>query len=347
MKYYQLSASPLTRTPSRMGIRSPLWGRSHIQWLLYSPQSLPWARGTWILVLLSLTLTLSLPVQAVTYEREDSIRVVELLQKGRRQAADKNLVLYYAHQFLGIPYVGHTLEVNKEEELVVNLRELDCTTFVETVTALILTTKHGGITWQDYLRWLQTIRYNNGKLDGYCSRNHYFSQWIASNSRLGLVEEQTGTDYPFIATQQLQLNYMSRHPEYYTMLKDNPEDVKTIAQLEKAVSGTEVRYIPSSLLNESRDALKCINDGDILALVTKKNGLDVSHVGFAEWGKDGKLYLLDASSIYKKVVLEPMPLYQYAKRQPTMLGIRVIRSPLPAPPLGECPKEEGRNDKSN
>ena len=280
-------------------------------------------------------LLFSFSANAVTYTKEDSIRVAQLLQEGRMQPSDKNLVLYYAHQFIGIPYVGHTLEVNKQEELVVNLRELDCTTFVETATALALTTMHGGSTWQDYLHWLQTIRYNNGKLDGYCSRNHYFSQWIASNTRLGLVEEQTGTDYPFVATQQLQLNFMSLHPGYYAMLKDNPEDVKTIAQLEKATSGTVVRYIPSNLLNESKDALKCINDGDILALVTNKSGLDVSHVGFAEWGSNGKLYLLDASSIHKKVVLEPITLFQYAQKQPTMLGIRVIKCPLPAPPLVE------------
>lgn len=282
-----------------------------------------------------LYLLCSFSVGAVTYTKEDSIRVVQLLQKGKTQSETKNLVLYYAHQFLGIPYVAHTLEVNKREELVVNLRELDCTTFVETATALALTTKHGGTTWQDYLHWLQTIRYNKGKLDGYCSRNHYFSQWITSNTLLGLVEEQTGTGYPFTATQQLQLNFMSQHPGYYAMLKDNPADVKTIARLEKASSGIEVRYIPSSLLNDSKDALKCVQDGDILALVTNKSGLDVSHVGFAEWGKDGKLYLLDASSIHKKVVLESITLYQYARQHPSMLGIRVIRSPLLAPPLEE------------
>jgi hypothetical protein len=115
------------------------------------------------------------------------------------------------------------------------------------------------------------------------------------------------------------------HPDLYAMLKDKPEDVKKIAQLEKAVSGTRVRYIPSNLLNESEKVLKHVKDGDILALVTKKSGLDVSHVGFAEWGKDGKLHLLNASSIHKKVVLEPMTLYQYIQKHPSVLGIRVIR----------------------
>ena len=331
MKHHLLSASPLT----------PLRGEGN------SSEE----RGTWFPLLLTLTLTLSLSTQAVTYEWEDSIRVANILQEAREHAQGKNTVLYFAHQFLNIPYVGHTLEVNTEEELVVNLRQLDCTTFVETATALALAFQHDGFGWDDYLYWLQTIRYNNGKMDGYCSRNHYFSQWINSNSQLGLVEEQTGegsaNHYPFTATQRLQLNFMSTHPEYYAMLKGHPERIKKMASLEKEVSGIQVRYIPASLLNESEKTLKYVKDGDILALVTNKSGLDVSHVGFAQWGKDGKLHLLNASSIHKKVVLEPMTLYQYMQKHPTMLGIRVIRSPLPAPPLGECPKAEGRNDKFN
>ena len=305
MKHHLLSASPLT----------PLRGEGN------SSEE----RGTWFPLLLTLTLMFTLPIHAITYEWEDSTRVADLLQQARQQPPNRNMILFFARQFLGIPYVGHTLEVNKEEELVVNLRQLDCTTFVETVTALTLAFRHDGLGWDDYLQWLLTIRYNNGKLDGYCSRNHYFSQWIDSNTRLGLVNEQTSASYPFTASQQLQLNFMSTHPDLYAMLKDKPDDVKKIAQLEKAVSGTKVRYIPASLLNESKRALKYVRDGDILALVTKKSGLDVSHVGFAEWGTDGKLHLLNASSIHKKVVLEPMTLYQYAQKHPSVLGIRVIR----------------------
>ena len=52
--------------------------------------------------------------------------------------------------------VGKTLEVNPVEELVVNLRELDCTTFVETVLALTLTTREGGQKWDDYCQTLKT-----------------------------------------------------------------------------------------------------------------------------------------------------------------------------------------------
>jgi hypothetical protein len=41
-------------------------------------------------------------------------------------------------QLLGKPYVPHTLDVNPTEQLIVNVREFDCTTYLETVLALSL-----------------------------------------------------------------------------------------------------------------------------------------------------------------------------------------------------------------
>ena len=41
--------------------------------------------------------------------------------------------------------------------------------------------------------------------------------------------------------------------------------------------------------------------------------------------KDGKLHLLNASSIHKKVVLEPMTLYDYMQEHSSQTGIRIIR----------------------
>ena len=86
-----------------------------------------------------------------------------------------------------------------------------------------------------------------------------------------------------------------------------------------------VAYIPNSKLNAGKSELNMVHDGDILALVTKKSGLDISHVGFALWGKDGKLHLINASSLHKKVVSEPMTLYEYMKKHPSNLGVRIIR----------------------
>ena len=266
---------------------------------------------------------------ALTYTTQDSLRVVELLHDGARQPKGTNLMLYYGHRLLDVPYVGKTLEVNPVEELVVNLRELDCTTFVETVLALTLTTREGGQKWDDYCQTLTRIRYRSGQMRGYVSRNHYFSQWIESNVGLGLVCERKATPagnyFPFTAVQRIDVHYMSQHPDLYPMLKGKSDDIACIRRYEEEINGTSVRYIPSRLLDRDRKTLRYVQDGDILAIVTKKAGLDVSHLGFAVWGTDGKLHLLNASQIHKRVVLEPMTLEEYMKKHPTQLGVRVIR----------------------
>lgn len=280
------------------------------------------------------SLLFALPVFAegepVSYTREDSLRVVELLEKGAKEMANGKLstgkcALFYAKQFMNLPYVAHTLEIkDKEEHLAINLQSLDCTTLVENVCALALTTSHGGKRWQDYLSWLRKLRYQGGKIAGYSSRNHYFSQWIQSGERLGLVREVVPTS-ELSVPMKLSLTYMSSHPESYPLLKVNMKERRLIAEMEKRASGQTIRYIPKEKVGESRKVLSQIKDGDIIAITTKKAGLDVSHVGFAVWGQDGKLHLLNASSIHKKVVLEPMTLYDYMQKHSTQTGIRVIR----------------------
>ena len=269
---------------------------------------------------------------ALTYQQEDSLTVVRLLQRGKRQAAGENLVLFYANELLGKPYVGRTLEVNPQEELAVNLRELDCTTLVENVLALVLTTRQKSVRFSDFCHNLERVRYRDGRLNGYASRNHYFSEWIASNSRQGFVGEVKGKEgdsrgnyYPFVESQKLSCTYMSQHPDRYPMLKGDAEALRLIKENEQRVNGKTVRYIPRRLLGRPRKELGCVHDGDILAIVTKKEGLDVSHLGFAVWGKDGKLHLLNARQIHKKVVLEPMTLEEYMSKHPTQLGVRVVR----------------------
>lgn len=88
------------------------------------------------------------------------------------QESDGRLVLDTALTYLGKPYVAHTLEVNDEEQLVVNLDEVDCTTFVEYVLAQSLAATRGG----DMKDYLTRIRYRDGRIDGYTSRLHYIAE---------------------------------------------------------------------------------------------------------------------------------------------------------------------------
>ena len=254
-----------------------------------------------------------------TYTRVDSLTVVRLLSEA--PGADP---LWLARQLKGRPYVAHTLEVNDREQLVVNTRQLDCTTLVETVAALAICVKEKKRDFCSFCQVLRVLRYRDGRIDGYPSRLHCFTDWIEDNARMGLVKEVSSEGKPFTAVQTVSVSFMSRHPEAYKALKARPELVKVIARQEKQLTGRRYRYIPKEAVKDTKALREAVKDGDILAITTSKQGLDIAHLGFAVWRQDG-LHLLNASQLHKKVVEEPMTLGQYLAKHPTFTGIRVVR----------------------
>ena len=262
--------------------------------------------------------------QDIFYLKSDSVKVVSLLRKAQTDKPS-NLMLYFAHQFEGVPYVAHTLEISATEKLIINLRELDCTTLVENVFALALTAKQGSVKWDDYCTNLALLRYRNGKPEGYASRNHYFYWWVENNMQKKLI---TLPEIPATLKQRqvINVNYMSNHIDSYRMLKNGGAKVqKLIREYEKASFGKVMYYIPVAQLGKKKDVLSCIKDGDILAIVTRRQGLDTSHIGIAEWGSDGFLHLLNASKLAKKVILDLRPINKYMATQRLQQGIWVIR----------------------
>ena len=279
--------------------------------------------------ILTMIFLVALTVQAqVTYERQDSLTVCRLLQAANPQTD----LLTLARHFLGVPYVAHTLEFNvdaslpvaKDECLVVNTRQLDCTTLIETVVALRLCAQQGKRTWNDYTTMLRQLRYRSGKIDGYASRLHYFSDWINDKSAMQLVQDIQRPNPPFTAVQQIAVSYMSEHPQAYRALKAHPELVPLIRRQEQALTGQTARYIPKSEVKNTTLMRQTVKDGDIIAITCNKAGLDIAHLGFAVWRSDG-LHLLNASQIRRKVVEEPMSLRYYLSKHPTFTGIRIVR----------------------
>ena len=244
----------------------------------------------------------------------------------QRLLADKSLKtpLDFARKFLGRPYVAATLEVSDPEQVVVNLQGLDCATLVETSQALAMTRREGKTDVASYTRNLEKIRYFNGKNRGYTSRLHYLSFWMADLTKRKVAKEVV---LPQALTQPLEirLNYMSTHADAYPFLKNHPERVREIAQLERKFSGKVGRFLPKSNAGLSRQQLGAIHDGDIITVVTQKAGLDYSHQGIAFWGNDGKLHMLHASSERKRVIADERTLEDYLKRISHAKGIRVFR----------------------
>ena len=261
---------------------------------------------------------------AVCYTKADSIKVMKLLEQGKKLSKGKNIILFYARQLIGVPYVAQTLEVNKQEQLIVNLRQLDCTTYVENVLALTLCTENKKLpTFADFCYYLRMLRYEGGKVD-YPTRLHYFTAWISDNTKLGFVHEIQANSAPFTKVQTVNVDYMSQHIDNYPMLKAHPEWIQAISKMEQQLTGKKFHYIPKAQIADNSLYRKTIKDGDIIAIITSKKGLDTSHIGIAVWHKDG-LHMLNASQIRHKVVEEPMPLRTYMSKHPMQIGIRIVR----------------------
>lgn len=264
------------------------------------------------------------PLYAGTlYEKQDSIKIVCLLKEASQlKQKPASWMLWFGKKFAGVPYVGGTLDKKAAEHLIVNTRQLDCTTYVEMITALTMCAQNHETSFTAYCNHLKHVRYIGGEVS-YVKRQHYFTVWMDDNEKEGIVKN-ISPNPPFTAVQKVNVNWMSTHVSSYKMLTAHPEWRTGIRQLEQSVSGKSYRYIPKGKIANTQLFRNTIKDGDIIAIITNKKGLDTTHIGIASWHNDG-LHLLNASSIHKKVIDEPMTLYQYMQKHPVQIGIRVCR----------------------
>ncbi len=245
--------------------------------------------------------------------------------------AVKSFYDYNAARGNTVKYVGGTLEPNPVPEmpgvfvepLVINLDSVDCTTFVEYVSASILgrtpiTSENDSI----LQRFVQALRYNAGKRGSYITRNHYFSGWIINGEQGGMMNEVTRS-LTGAKQQQRPVNFMSSHPSYYSQLQKDRKMVQDIKRIESYLGAQFTYYVPSAQISSCYDELQ---HGDIVAFVTSTSGLDIQHVGFVWKPKaDDTPKLLHASSAKGRVVVSDESLQDYAVKAKNCKGIRIVR----------------------
>ena len=229
-----------------------------------------------------------------------------------------DLIPEIGYSFLGTPYVGATLENGLEEKLVINLRELDCTTFAENCLALARTVKSGKTDFESYAAELEKIRYRNGIRNQYPSRLHYFSDWIHNNAGKKIISEE-----PNLKGEKFEktVRFMSSHPESYPVLKAHPELIPEIAEQEKQLSSVSFYYFPKS---NPENLLKNLKHGDIIGLTSSTEGMDINHVGIIIW-KDGQFHLLHAPLSGGKVLISEGPITDFLKPASKNSGIMIAR----------------------
>ncbi len=227
------------------------------------------------------------------------------------------IVVRVGEHFLGAPYEAGMLDRGSIEELVVELDSFDCVLLVETALAAARAIREGSYRYDSFVSNLEKMRYRGGKLDGYCSRLHYFSEWIADNERKGLVRNVTselgGVRLPKMLT------FMSRHRGSYPRFAVNDSLFAGIQQMEDELAGMEINHIPQDRITQSYAG---IEHGDIIATSTRVDGLDVSHTGIAY--RNGEAVGFLHASTDGGVKVSP-DLQEYVQNNDIQIGIVVAR----------------------
>src|SRR6266436_6638306 len=251
-----------------------------------------------------------------------------LVQQAQRQSwrslslGDRTVAVGQA--LLGTPYVNYTLEIdNHTESPSVNLKGVDCWTFFEIALgfARMLEAKADNYTPQDLLAMIELDRYRNGRCDGkYTTRLHFLEDWIYDNEQRGLVKDLTRS-LGGVPMRGRYLNEMSRYWRSSRYLRNNPELVPEMRQIENRISSRTIYHIPKSQVPgiEFR-----IQNGDVICISGAGPEGFTEHVGLAYRDRQGVLHFMHASKDQRSVIID-VPLHSYLYRYRKFAGIMVVR----------------------
>ena len=236
-----------------------------------------------------------------------------------REKPINEVVIAIAKSFIGTDYTANTLDAPGKEQLIVNLQTLDCVTFYENSLVLARCIKKNKLTFNDYKKELQFVRYRGGVIDGYTSRLHYTSDYFFDNEKKSVLKDVTKElgGVPF----NKKINFMSTHPDLYLQLKNSSENVKEIKKIEDEMKTRTTYHIPKANIKRIASQIK---NGDIIGITTTIDGLDCTHTGIAIW-QNGKLHLLHAPIPGSKVQITELPLWDYLAKIKKDEGIIVAR----------------------
>ena len=221
-------------------------------------------------------------------------------------------------RFVDSPYVAGMLDEPEEETLICRLDGFDCVTFVESMLAMARAIKQEQYAYETWTGFIQDQRYRDGKMDGYCSRLHFFTEWIIDNQRRGTVKNITREVGGVLLDKKI--DFMTAHRESYPRIAKDDSLFACIQDMEAGLQRAEIYYIPQDQIHEAYDQLQA---GDIVATATHLKGLDVTHTGLVYDSGNGKKGLLHASSS-GSVKVSP-DLQAYVQGVKVTIGIIVAR----------------------
>ncbi|WP_263808522.1 MULTISPECIES: DUF1460 domain-containing protein [Salinibacter] len=227
--------------------------------------------------------------------------------------------------FRGRPYRTGTLDAPTTETLVARFDGFDCVTFVETALALARGAQASDTTYAGFARRLAEQRYREGGPVGYCGRLHYFTEWIADNAERGHVR-RLGAQLEGRPLRDT-LDFMSAHRSAYNRFATDDSLFACVQEMEARLRAQQrhdpVRYVPQDSIRAVYDQLRA---GDIVALVSSIDGLDVAHTGlvYVPPGSGPNTAGLLHASLTDGVTVSP-DLQRYVRTIDRQIGMVVAR----------------------
>ncbi|MEN3040268.1 MAG: N-acetylmuramoyl-L-alanine amidase-like domain-containing protein [Bacteroidia bacterium] len=211
----------------------------------------------------------------------------------------------------GIPY-GSGGAGLQPHEVLLNLEQMDCMTAVENLMALHIAYQNGMPTLQGFSEALVNVRYDATPPCRLEDRLHYLSHSFMKWELAGW-----GTWLPLGVPDTRPIRYISANPKKYSGFTD----WSRIRTIEEKLSHRPRYYIPSK---EIQNWLPALKNGDLIAFVSPKDGLDVSHVGIFFWVGERATFA-HASLLAKKWVFGEDLCAYLDRRGENVKGITVFR----------------------
>ena len=295
------------------------------------------------IVLMSL---LSLQVFSV-FDEDEINSLLEARNGDISESVNKLSAVFLGRSYNTLGPLGEGVDATYDQDPLWRTDEFDCTTYVETVMALLLADDI-----EDFKRRITEIRYQNGKIS-FITRNHFTSaDWIPQNIELGVIEDITTEVFneKYIEMASSKINkkewYKKMNMDRISILEkstlEDREDLLNELQEEgnqydpvmASIPFMPIKHIFKKNKKLRRRVFNSINSGDIINIVRPNwnlekyigTNINVSHQGLAI-RDNGSLYFRHASPSGKGVVKQDL-LEDYLRKyigHKTVKGINILK----------------------
>ncbi|WP_330252692.1 DUF1460 domain-containing protein [Nocardia sp. NBC_00565] len=235
-------------------------------------------------------------IDDVSVAKIDELLALRAATPGARSKGE--LIELLSGRFLGTPYGADMLvgSANQPEQLVIDLRRVDCFTYLDYVEALSRSTDR-----DQFVANLIETRYTDGRVD-FRQRKHFFSDW--SHTGRIAATDITALLSPAAVTVTKHLNAKADGGQYLPGLP---------------VVDRDITYLPSAAVDDT--VIAQLRTGDYIGAYTDQPGLDVTHVGIFVMTPNGPVFR-NASSLATNNKVVDSPFTDYVRSTP---GITVLR----------------------